>query len=125
MPFIYALRNRTTDLVYYGSTTLTLPKRLAVHRVSHHSSHQIADCPTAYIEAVEEVSVGDRYARERWWIENHPCVNRNIPNQTSVERKRAYYLAHQDEIKAKRKEHYLANREKKIAYATEYKRRNR
>ena len=109
MPFIYALRNRTTDLVYYGSTTMTLPKRLARHRTStgkaSTTGSSIAQCPTAYIELLEEVSEEQMDERERWWIENHPCVNRNIPNRTSKERLRAYYLA---------------NREKRIAYACAY-----
>ena len=109
MAFIYALRNRTTDLVYYGTTTLTLEKRFARHRSSKGKASTtgsiIAQCPTAYIELVEEVSKEQAEERERWWIENHPCVNKHIPARTQKERSRAYYLA---------------NREKRIAYANAY-----
>ena len=87
MPFIYRIANHTSDDVYYGSTIQKyLCKRLAQHR-GHRSSRSrdIVACPTAYIELVEEVSVEDQKVRERWWIENHPCVNRNIPRQDTRE----------------------------------------
>jgi predicted GIY-YIG superfamily endonuclease len=106
MPFIYALRNRTSDLVYYGSTKADLKSRLQAHKSSYNqnkntTSKQIVKCPTAYIELLEEVSVEDRFVRERWWIENNPCVNQRIPNHTEEDRKRYlrdycknYYHAH-------------------------------
>ena len=78
---IYALRNRNSKKCYYGSTTLPLKKRLAVHRTDKTSySHSIAKDPTAYIEVLEKVPHKDRCHRERWWIENHPCINNNRPN---------------------------------------------
>ena len=91
MPFIYAIKNRTTDLVYYGSTTKSIQKRFSVHKAVHREGRQkltafkVLACPTAYIELVEEVSVEDQKVRERWWIDNHPCVNRNIPRQDTRE----------------------------------------
>jgi predicted GIY-YIG superfamily endonuclease len=81
---IYALRNRKTKKCYYGSTTLPLKKRLAVHRTDKTSySYSIAKDPTAYIEVLEEVPYKDRTARERWWIENRPCINNNKPKPKS------------------------------------------
>ena len=77
---IYALRNRNTKKCYYGSTTLPLKKRLAVHRTDKTSySHSIAQDPPAYIQVLERVPHKDRCVRERWWIENHPCINNNKP----------------------------------------------
>jgi hypothetical protein len=35
---------------------------------------RVLECPTHFIELVEEVSE-EVDARLRWWIENHPCVN--------------------------------------------------
>ena len=141
MPYIYAIKNRTTDLVYYGSTTRDLKARLREHRNTKRviTSKQITCCPTAYIELLEEVSIEDRYVRERWWIENNPCVNEHTPNRTEKEsqslnylnhreerlgKAKEYYQTNQEERKAKAKEYYQVNREKKIAYAIAYKRAN-
>jgi hypothetical protein len=78
MPYIYALRNKTTDLVYYGATkrelTVVLKERSSVH---YHDVdfRKVTQCPTAYIELVEEVSEKDMRKRCNWWIKNNPCVN--------------------------------------------------
>lgn len=112
MPSIYALRNRTSDDVYYGSTTKTLNERFRVHKAVHKEGKQkltalrVLACPTAYIELVEEVSVEQMKERERWWIENHPCVNIQRPNGTYAE-------------------WYARNRERLIAKACEYQRINK
>jgi len=112
MPFIYAIKNRTTDLVYYGSTTKSIQKRFSVHKAVHREGRQkltafkVLACPTAYIELVEEVSVEDQKVRERWWIENNPCVNIQRPNGTYAE-------------------WYARNRERLIAKACEYQRINK
>ena len=62
---------------------------------------RVLDCPTSYIELLEEVSEEDLAVRERWWIENHPCVNKLIPTQTQAE-------------------WYVKNREHAIAKACSY-----
>jgi len=117
MPYIYALRNRTTDLVYYGSTTLRLSVRLSLHRSRPSCmSRQITQCPTAYIELVEEVSEEDKLVRERWWIENNPCVNERRPFITPEE-KAEYRLQYSREHSMER---YLANREHRKAQMKEY-----
>jgi hypothetical protein len=98
MPFIYALKNRTSDDVYYGSTKQKyLSGRKGDHRASYNrwiagkfhyvSSFEIIKCPTAYIEPVEEVSEENRKERERWWVENNPCVNKNKPVRTAEEKR--------------------------------------
>jgi len=113
MPYIYALRNRTTDLVYYGSTTRDLNTRLIEHRNEKKqiTSNQITSCPTAYIELVEEVSEEDRLVRERWWIENNPCVNERLPTQTPAE----WYQANLEKQRANHREYYHANKEQILA----------
>lgn len=111
MPYIYALRNKTTDLVYYGSTKKTLQTRFSNHK-AHYNYHKkgkrtymtcfrVLSCPTAYIELVEEVSEEEMATRERWWIDNHPCVNKLVPTQTQAE-------------------WYVKNREHAIAKASVY-----
>jgi len=94
--YIYALKNRTTDLVYYGSTKMSLARRWAVHKSGYKnntkyvSSFEVLKCPTAYIELVEEVSEEQRYERERWWIENNPCVNRQVAGRSKAEYKKLH-----------------------------------
>ena len=91
--YIYALKNRTTDLVYYGSTKQTLNRRFIVHKSQHkrgdtylqNTASQVLSCPTAYIELCEEVNEDNMDERERWWIENNPCVNKRLPLQTQKE----------------------------------------
>jgi hypothetical protein len=72
---------------------------LAGHKADHKkgrgcSSVQIVQCPTAYIELLEECEEGVRYVRERWWIENTPnCVNKIVPGRTRKE----YRASHREE----------------------------
>ena len=101
MPSIYALRNRTSDDVYYGSTNERwLSSRWAKHQTAFRSqsrysaSFEILKCPTAYIELLEEVSVEDRYVREGWWIRNHPCVNKQVAGRTKQEYKKLHPTKH-------------------------------
>jgi hypothetical protein len=82
MAKVYAIRNRTSDDVYVGSTKKRLLcDRLAEHRADMKrgrgcSSSQILADPTAYIELLEECDVGVRKERERHWIRSLPnCVN--------------------------------------------------
>jgi predicted GIY-YIG superfamily endonuclease len=95
MPLIYALKNRTSDDVYYGSTKQPLHKRLGHHKTdmmlhargdkNYVSSFEVLKCPTAYIELCEEVIEENRKQRERWWVENNTCVNLRLPNRQAKE----------------------------------------
>ena len=66
MPLIYALKNRTSDDVYYGSTKTPINHRFNRHKylarqyekeatTTKGSAYEVIRCPTAYIELVEEV----------------------------------------------------------------------
>ena len=127
---IYAIRNHTSDSVYVGSTERTLQLRFKDHRSSHRkwlkgktngcSSFQLLN-DTSYIELLEECEVGVRYERERWWVENTPnCVNKLIPNRTEAEWKAEWYQQHKEEICARNKALYEANRDKIRAQQKEY-----
>jgi predicted GIY-YIG superfamily endonuclease len=109
MPSIYAIKNTTSDLVYYGSTN-NMKKRWGNHKCKNNRSRSriVMACPTAYYEVVEEVSEEDRKMRERWWIDNHPCVNTQRPLRTQAENEKAWRRANPDKAKAKR-ERYLEN----------------
>jgi len=125
MPSIYAIKNTTSDLVYYGSTTKTLNERFRVHKSQHrtgvpylqNTAGRVLACPTAYIELCEEVSEEEMDERERWWVENHPCVNKRVPARTRAETYHREY--------ARQKEYYAENREKVNAYKREWARKKR
>ena len=117
MAKVYAIRNRTSDDVYVGSTTKRyLSDRMSGHRYAYRqcllgnnsrpcSSHKVLACPTAYIELLEECDVGVRKEREKFWIACFPtAVNKQTPTGTQ-------------------RDYYLRNREHLIAYQVERKRR--
>jgi hypothetical protein len=121
MAKVYAIRNRTSEQVYIGTTTKRyLSDRMSGHRYAYRKelagdtsrpcrSHLILSCPTAYINLVEDLGDCDkatRKARERWWIENTPnCVNKQLPGRDVAE----YYRDHREEIIA-----YQTNRKRQM-----------
>lgn len=126
---IYAIRNRTSDLVYVGSTEDTLAVRFKNHK--HPSStgrkcasYPIVECPTAYIELLEECDGNVRYERERWWIENTPnVVNKQVPRRREGETKEylhQWYLEHKEEHDARNRDYVEANRERIREYQRAY-----
>ena len=117
MPFIYRIANRTSDDVYYGSTTQSLKERFRGHFKPGNRSHSklITSCPTAYIELVEEVSVEDKVARERWWVENNPCVNKQLPGRSNKDSNVAWKAVNREKYNAYQREYQRANRAKKNA----------
>ena len=116
---VYKL-NSTNGLVYYGSTTQkVLTKRLAKHKSSAkidgarcRSYLLFTEGDTVTITLVENVdNCKDKYelqARERWYIENHPCVNKQIPNRTT----REWYQANKEQHNKYYKEYRVEHREK-------------
>lgn len=114
---IYAIRNHTSDSVYVGTTKKQyLSQRWAVHQYDYReyqkgnrkwcASYQILQCPTAYIELLEECDEGVRKERERWWVENTlNCVNVHYKPKTEedLQRKRDYDTMRMREWRAKQK----------------------
>jgi len=78
-------------LTYYGSTTRKyLCQRLSEHKklTNKGSSRQIVgfpDCEITLIETFPCQSKDELRARERYWIENNECINKNIPGRTKQE----------------------------------------
>ena len=74
---------------YFGSTTLTLNNRLNAFRTSkkHYSCSHFVMIGT--IELLEDYPCETRkelMERERFWIDNNPCVNKARPIRTDLER---------------------------------------
>ena len=125
-------------LVYYGSTTQKLSYRLSGHRRvfkfflggkgNYVTSFEIVKYVSCKIILVEKFSCDSKeelFARERFYIENNDCVNRNIPGRTKEEYRQTrenkekmgeyckeYYENNKKKISEYKKEWYGANREK-------------
>lgn len=122
---IYKLTT-SCGLCYYGSTVQQyLSGRLAQHR--HHFEHgtsgtttQIFQAdPDANIPLVESYpcnNVDELRAREQFWIDNNPCVNKRKACVSDYEERRKFYYntcyeKHKTEILQKTAEYYQDHKE--------------
>ena len=100
---IYKITCDDNDLVYYGSTTRKLNHRLANHKINYKrfldgkrhnmTSFDIVKYDSCKIELVEDCPCNDKYElalRERHYIENNECCNKQIPGRTTTEYMRMY-----------------------------------
>lgn len=100
---IYKITCDENDLIYYGSTTRKLNHRLANHKINYKrflegkrsnvSSFDIVKYDSCKIELVEDYSCNDKHElalRERYYIENNECCNKQIPGRTHNEYMRMY-----------------------------------
>ena len=135
---VYKLISNQTDDVYYGSTCGSLSKRIGVHKSSYKklgeeyapTAKQILKYKDCDIILVEEYPCDNKeqlHARERYHIENNPCVNKYIPGRTKSEyreankekikeQKQRYYEANDVKLKAQQQGYYEANKDKKKEY---------
>ena len=107
------------DLIYYGSTILTLQKRFSQHKYHakkcNISSKILIDCGDPIIELIEDYPCESKIElllRERRYIENNKCVNKCIPTRTMKEQ---YEIG-----RTQRKEHYEKNKDRLIIKQTKY-----
>ena len=96
---IYKIVSDSCDLVYYGSTVQSLAKRMGGHRKDYTrllngisrttlTSFEIlkhGDAKIFLVECVDVKTKEELLSRERYWIENNECVNRQIPIRTKEE----------------------------------------
>ena len=109
---IYKLVNDELGLTYYGSTVNALRKRLAQHKSGLNCSSKILfqDESDVKIYLVEECSFNSKIQlkqRERYFIENNICVNKNIPSRTEKE----YKFDNKEKIKESKKQYRSDNEE--------------
>ena len=140
MPIVYEILADEARLPYYGSTTTTLERRRRLHgtnytrwkegKARHCAAHDLFDavgfhaCKFRVIEELPEDCSNEQLLwRERYWIENCPCVNRNRPIITDDEQKeiiiegsKAYYAEHRDDVLRRTNKYYHENREKYREY---------
>lgn len=124
---IYKITDNTNDNVYFGSTKKSLAERRAKHKYHYKkylegkfkyiTSFIIIKNDDYIFEIVEEVkNKEDLKIRERYYIDNNKCVNKNIPSRSLKESKKNYYDNNKEKILKQKKEYYLNNRTKKLQY---------
>jgi len=128
--FIYKLYCLTSGLAYYGSTINPVEIRLIGHKYNPTTSSDLIIKNNNYkIEVLEEFDFNNKTEllnREKFYILNNDCVNKNIPLRTKQE----WYLDnnYKDKLrndynetrKEKKKEYYIANKAKRLNYQREY-----
>eukprot|EP00732_Lithocolla_globosa_P002387 Lithocolla_globosa_v1_NODE_1547_length_2493_cov_371.285773.p2 type:complete len:165 gc:universal NODE_1547_length_2493_cov_371.285773:2001-1507(-) len=135
---IYKLVSNETADVYYGSTCMSLAKRLSCHKSAwksnqdgkgvQYSSFKLFDLGKVQIIPVESFPCENKMElekRERYYIENFTCVNKSIPTRTMREYRQKYYEENKNEICEQMKKYREENKniihEKKKKYREENK----
>ena len=120
---IYKIVNdEMPDMVYYGSTCNTFVTRLRCHKnkASHCKSKVLFEYGNPQMILIEKYPCNDKMEltqRERYYIENNECVNKNVPNRTIKE----YREDNKEKLLLKSKEYHEKNKEKEKQYREENK----
>ncbi len=129
---IYKLIDNTNGNIYIGSTIQSLANRKSKHKqatikkINKCRSKLIIDNGDYDIILIENYPCSSKeelLARERYFIENTECINKNRPIITIEERKEyeiKYANENKDLIKTKSKEWYKNNKDKKKEYDEKY-----
>ena len=136
---IYKIYDNTNSNVYYGSTCNVLKTRMSQHKCAAKSK---GDCVSKQIilngnysySAVENYPCNSRqelHTRERYWIENFDCINKQVPGRTIKEwqqdnkeklkkQKAEWQQDNKEKLKKRQKEYRTMNKTKLKQYRTEY-----
>jgi hypothetical protein len=117
-----------SGLTYYGSTTQNLAVRKAGHKRQNNKckSRILFENGEVDIVLVEKYPCNSKeelHSRERWYIENNECINKQIPTRTTKEWRelnkdkkkefdKEYYENNKDKIKDRNKEYRKANKDR-------------
>ena len=148
---IYKIVDNTNDNVYIGSCCSSLKTRLSKHKCSYEmflfhniKSFEIIKNGDDYIKSFDIIKNNDYkiellencniktkqelFQKERYYIENNVCLNKNIPGRTDKEyyndnqdKKKIYRDANKDKIKRYRD----ANKDKQNEYNRNYRVNNK
>ena len=126
---IYRIYDNTNGDVYYGSTANVLRFRIAKHKSDAKSDSKNKICKSKSIMLNDDFiysevqkypcnSKKELHIRERYYIENFTCVNKNVPTRTQKEYyedhkedKKQYYKDNKEEKQEKRNKYYADNKE--------------
>jgi len=127
---IYAIRSRSSDLVYIGSTTSSLAKRLGKHvlafRLGHGetSASKVIALGDYYIELLEAYPCGNKnelIRREGQIQRSMPCVNHNIAGRTTKEWRKEHPEWMKQQDRQWREKHRVELATASLAYYHEHK----
>ena len=109
---IYKIWSPNSEKVYVGATVQTLAQRMGKHRKPSNDTQSklIIDLGDAKIELIEEFPCNNKMESDRKegaYIRSLNCVNKQIAGRTMKE----WSDEHENELKAKRKEYNLNNKE--------------
>ena len=103
---IYKLSCNITNKEYYGSTTQKLNARLRQHKADAKrrtgASKQIIDGGDYHITLMEDYPCETKLGllkKERYYIENNKCVNKELPSRTEKEYNKQYAIDNKDRLK--------------------------
>ena len=124
---IYKIVDNTNDNKYIGSTCKTLKTRLSEHKYSYKrflnglggntKSFDVLKNNDYKIELIENCNIKTKQellARERFYIKNNECLNKNIPGRTDKEiqqYQKDYKKANKDKIDDYQKEYKIVNKD--------------
>jgi len=136
--YIYKIYDNTNGNVYYGSTKETVSRRMTNHRAKYKKyiegkgnftkSYDILKNNDYSYSVVEKVEFNEKYElhqKERYYIENNECINKNIPNRTQIEYDKEYYEKNKDKINLKCRNYRKDNNDKMKEYNKEYYEKNK
>ena len=87
--YVYRIRCNITGEDYYGSTDQDMEQRLRVHKcMMDTAASQIIERDDWCYDIMEEVDYiikTDLLIREKYYIQNYPCINITIPYRTKEE----------------------------------------
>lgn len=124
---IYKLYSPSKNIIYIGSTTQPLCKRLAEHlgkykiynndntKVDFTSSFLVLDCEDYKIELIEEYACNNKQQldkKEGEHIKANECINKNIAGRT----KKEWKIDNPDKVKEYNKKHRINNNDKLKEY---------
>jgi len=115
---IYKVICSETGRVYVGSTSVTLSRRMTVHRDKYNTcmTKDFIDGKIFLIEDYPCERKEQLLSRERFFIESMECVNKIIPTRT----KKEYYQDNKEHVKEYQKDYYQDNKEKLSKIHKEY-----
>ena len=107
-----------SSITYYGSTTKNyLCARMAQHKYDakykNNSSKQVVDCEDCEITLIEQYPCNSKdalIARERFYVQNNNCVNKNVPGRSQKEYHNVWNLKNREHINEYQRQWRLKNK---------------
>ncbi len=133
---IYKITSEQTMDVYYGSTCLTLKKRMSNHKSNYSryidpnnefkeycTSYELLKYTYSKIELIENFECATRQElqkREFYNIQNNDCINKIKGDFNKNQYNKEYYILNKDEITEYKKQYIIDNKDKLLEQQKQY-----